>query len=133
MKEGQMGISDDIERGNLDLVVPSSPIQTIPSEVLRPYSFVPKRSSGRRNRENIIAFQARLFSVPKKGTSKRRVILDISLLKKSIACPKFKMTTIRQVRQVPPRGCWTASVDLKDAHWHVPVHRSFQKFLGFSI
>lgn len=82
---------------------------------------------------SFIAFQARLFSVPKKGTSKRRVILDISLLNKSIVCPKFKMTTIRQVRQVLPRGCWTASVDLKDAYWHVPVHRSFQKFLGFSI
>jgi len=82
---------------------------------------------------SFIAFQARLFSVPKKDTKKRRVILDISLLNKSIDCPKFKMTTIRQVRQVLPRACWTVSIDLKDAYWHVPVHRAFQKFLGFAI
>jgi len=80
-----------------------------------------------------IAFQARLFSAPKEETSKWKVILDISLLNKSIVCLKFKMTMVQQVRQVLPRGCWTTSVDLKDAYWHVPVHMSFQNFPGFTI
>jgi len=47
---------------------------------------------------SFLAFQARLFSVPKKDTEKRRVILNISSLNTSIFCPKFKMTSVSQVR-----------------------------------
>ena len=49
-----------------------------------------------------LSFQGPLFSVPKKGTDKRRVILDLSILNKSIDCPSFKMTTISNVRRILP-------------------------------
>lgn len=45
-----------------------------------------------------IAFQGRLFSVPKKRTVKRRVIIDISSFNKWISCPKFKITSVSQIR-----------------------------------
>ena len=55
-------------------------------------------------RTNTLSFQGSLFSVPKKGTDKRRVILDLSTLNLNIRCPRFKMTTVEQVRQVLPQG-----------------------------
>jgi len=38
--------------------------------------------------------------VDKKGTTKKRMVLDISRLNKFIPCQKFKMTTAKSVRQV---------------------------------
>ena len=39
---------------------------------------------------NVLWFQARLFTVPKKGTDKLRVILDLSTLNKFIRCDSHK-------------------------------------------
>ena len=41
--------------------------------------------------------QNHLFSVPKKDSTKDRVILDLSRLNRCIPCPKFKMTSTPQV------------------------------------
>ena len=89
--------------------------------------------SGAIERTRFLAFQGPLFSVPKKGTDKRRVILDLSTLNRYIVCPRFKMTTVEQVRQILPVGAWTISLDLKEAYYHVPIHPNFRKFLGFCI
>ena len=32
-----------------------------------------------------------------------------------------------------PIGGYGASIDLKDAYWHIPIHPHFSKFLGFMI
>ena len=80
-----------------------------------------------------IAFQGPLFSVPKKNSVKRRVILDLSALNRFIHCPTFKMISVKDVRAILPEGAFTASVDLTDAYWHVPIARHFQKFLGFRL
>ena len=80
-----------------------------------------------------ILFQGPLFSVPKKNSTKRRVILDLSTLNKHILCPTFRMTTVQDVRKVLPQGAFTTSIDLKDAYWHIPVRPYFRKFLGFAI
>ena len=80
-----------------------------------------------------LLFQGPLFTVPKKGTTKRRVILDLSALNKSILCPSFKMTTIRDVMRALPRGAFATSIDLKDAYWHIPIKPYYRKFLGFRI
>ena len=90
-------------------------------------------SAGAIQRTNSLNFQGPLFSVPKKNSTKRRVILDLSTLNKSIFCPTFRMTTLQDVKSLLPVGAFTTSIDLKDAYWHVPVHRHFGKFLGFSI
>ena len=82
---------------------------------------------------HFLAFQGRLFSVPKKDSSERRIILDLSALNKSIPCPKFKMTTIAQIRSSLPKGGVTCSLDLRDAYWHVPINPRFRPYLGFRL
>ena len=90
-------------------------------------------SAGAVEETSSLMFQGPLFSVPKKDSDKRRVILDLSALNKSILCPSFKMTTLQEVRRVLPLGAFSTSIDLKDAYWHIPVHPYYRKFLGFSI
>ena len=77
--------------------------------------------AGAVEKTNSLLFQGPLFSVPKKNSTKRRVILDLSALNKAIDCPSFKMTTIQDVRQVLSTGGYTRSIDLKDAYWHIPI------------
>lgn len=45
-------------------------------------------------------FQSCLLLVDKKGTSKKRMVLDISYLNKFIPCKKLRRTTAKAVRQV---------------------------------
>jgi len=44
--------------------------------------------------------QSRLFPVDKKGTTKKRMLLDMSRLNKFIPSSKFKLTTAKSVKQV---------------------------------
>ena len=89
--------------------------------------------AGAVERTTSLLFQGPLFSVPKKNSDKRRVILDLSTLNKSIKCPTFRMTTLQDVRRLLPAGSFMTSIDLKDAYWHVPIHKSFRKYLGFRL
>ena len=89
--------------------------------------------SGAIEKTSFLAFQGPLFSVAKKGTDKRRVILDLSTLNKHVLCASFKMTTVERVRLILPQGVWTVSLDLKEAYYHVPIHPNYRKFLGFRI
>ena len=78
-----------------------------------------------------IKWQSRLFIVPKKEQGKHRIILDLSRLNKMIACPSFKMLSLREVRRNLPQGAFTCSIDLKDGYWHVPITPKLRPFLGF--
>ena len=69
-------------------------------------------------------FYSRMFIVPKKN-GKLRPIIDLSPLNEYIAVPKFKMLTTRLLSCVLPQGHWAASLDLKDAYFHIPMSRSF--------
>ncbi|XP_064088848.1 uncharacterized protein LOC135203130 [Macrobrachium nipponense] len=80
-----------------------------------------------------LKFQGRLFTVPKKDSFKRRVILDLSKLNSYILCDKFRMLTVSQVRTLLPRGAVTTSIDLTDAYYHVPIARNFSPYLGFRL
>ena len=79
------------------------------------------------------AYVSRIFPVAKKGTTRKRMILDLSILNKFIVRPSFKMTTVNQVRQVVPDWSWMATIDLKDAYWHIPIHSRFRKYLAFQV
>ena len=80
-----------------------------------------------------LRFQGRLFSVPKKDSEERRVILDLSRLNKFIRCDKFKMVTIAHVRTLLQTSDFTCSIDLTDAFWHVPIASPFRPWLGFAL
>ena len=80
-----------------------------------------------------IKFQGRLFCVPKKNTTKMRVILDLSFLNRFIRCDRFRMLTVAQLRTLLPQGTYGISIDLTDAYWHVPMARKFSRYLGFVL
>ena len=74
----------------------------------------------------------RLFEVPKKDSDISRLVLDVSSLNRFITPYPFKMTTVSLVRQALQLGCFMASIDMKDAYWHVPIHQRFRPYLAFS-
>ena len=73
-----------------------------------------------------------LFEVPKKDTSTPRLVLDVSYLNRFVTPYRFSMTSVALVRQCLTVDCFMASIDMKDAYWHVPVHRKFRPYLAFS-
>ena len=74
----------------------------------------------------------RLFEVPKKDSSTPRLVLDVSRLNQHVSPFRFTMTTVAQVRRTLSSGCFMASIDMKDAYWHVPIHQRYRPFLAFS-
>lgn len=75
-------------------------------------------------------FYARLFVVPKANGSWRPV-LDLSPLNRYLRRMPFRMSTPRSVRLALRPGDWTTSIDLKDAYFHVKMHRSSRKWMRF--
>ncbi|KAK3893097.1 hypothetical protein Pcinc_003090 [Petrolisthes cinctipes] len=87
---------------------------------------VVERATGR-------VFLSRLFTVPKKDQGKTRLVMDLSKLNKFVKTLHFRMVSVAQVRTVLRKGDWLASLDLKDAYWHVPIHPRFRRFLAFQV
>ena len=75
-------------------------------------------------------FISRLKLVPK-PSGEFRLILDVSRLNKYIPPLSFKMPKLSDLRAILPKGAWLAKIDLKDAYHHVPIRKSFRKFLAF--
>ena len=76
------------------------------------------------------AFYGRLFTVPK-SSGGLRPVLDLSPLNKYLKVIHFRMETPRSIRESIRQGDWATSLDLKDAYFHIPIHRNFRKFLRF--
>ena len=72
------------------------------------------------------------FLVPKK-TGDLRPILNLKPINHTIQKSTFKMETLQSVIIAIQPGEWLASIDLKDAYFHIPIHPSHYKFLRFSI
>ena len=64
-----------------------------------------------------------------KSNGKWRPVIDLKRLNKSINCPHFKMDDIQRLWETLLPGNFAFSIDLKDAYLHVPIHRSFRKYL----
>ena len=76
---------------------------------------------------------SRIFSVKRKDSKKDRVILNIKRLNRRIVCPRFKMLSIQDLRMMLPRRAYLASIDLKEAYYHVPISRGLQRYLAFRV
>lgn len=72
-----------------------------------------------------------VFTVPKKDSSARRMIIDLRRVNQYLDVPKFKTTTFREAKQLVTTGCWMAKLDVKDAFWHLPVHPQDRQYLAF--
>jgi hypothetical protein len=73
---------------------------------------------------------SRFFVVPKRDPGKWRPILDLSSLNTYID-KRFKMETTESIRAQLRQGEWATSIDLSEAYHHIPIHRSFRKYLRF--
>ncbi|KAL8590051.1 hypothetical protein ACOMHN_034282 [Nucella lapillus] len=75
-------------------------------------------------------FYSRLFVVPKPNGS-WRPILDLSPLNKFIRDMKFRMESTSSIRESIRSGDWAASIDLKDAYFHINIAQAHRKYLRF--
>ena len=77
-------------------------------------------------------FYSTYFLVPKK-TGDLRPILNLRPLNRRIFVESFKMESLKNVVSSIRPGEWLASLDLKDAYFHVPIRKSHWKFLRFGL
>ncbi|KAL8609039.1 hypothetical protein ACOMHN_065265 [Nucella lapillus] len=75
-------------------------------------------------------FYSRLFVVPKPNGS-WRPIMDLSPLNKFIRDIKFRMESTSSIRESIRSGDWAASIDLKDAYFHINIAQAHRKYLRF--
>ena len=76
-------------------------------------------------------FYSRMFVVPKSSGSWRPII-DLSPLNKMITLTKFRMETPQSVLASLSKNDWMTSIDLKDAYFHVPIHKKSRRYLRFA-
>ena len=70
------------------------------------------------------------FLVPKKDGS-QRPILNLKQFNHWIVKRHFKMETLESIMEVMTPNLWLASVDLKDAYFHVAIARGSRQYLRF--
>ena len=76
-------------------------------------------------------FISNIFIRPKKSGEGYRLILNLKDLNKSVAYHHFKMDTFLTTIKLVTKGCFMATVDLKDAYYSVPMASEHQKYLKF--
>lgn len=75
-------------------------------------------------------FYGRIFVVPK-TLGGFRPVLDLSALNAFLRVISFRMETAASVRAAVRPGDWAASLDLKDAYFHIPIFHRDRKWLRF--
>ncbi len=73
-----------------------------------------------------------IFPVPK-SNGKFRLILDLKQLNLSVKTPKFSLPTIKQILPSIYQDTWMCSLDLKNAYYHLPIHKEHRKYLVFRV
>ena len=78
-----------------------------------------------------LSYMSRLFLVTKKDGGFRPIINLKRLNKLYMIPPHFRMDTPSDVASLLRLGDWAATIDLKDAYFHVAVHHRFRRYLRF--
>ena len=78
-----------------------------------------------------VLFISNLFLVAKKGTEKRRPVINLKRLNEFIPDEKFKMEGWAEVKEAVFPRCFFARIDLKDAYLSVPMSEHSQPYLAF--
>ncbi|XP_062834818.1 uncharacterized protein LOC134298444 [Anolis carolinensis] len=78
------------------------------------------------------SFFSRYFTVPKRGGG-LRPILDLRALNVFIRPSKFRMVSIASILPMLQRGDYFASIDLRDAYFHVAIREAHRCFLCFKV
>ncbi|KAF7239825.1 Ran-binding protein 17 [Varanus komodoensis] len=82
--------------------------------------------------EGLHGFYSRYFTVPKRDGGLRPT-LDLRGLNRFITPKKLWMTTLQNILPLLGRGDWSASLDLKDAYFHISIHPRHRCFLRFAV
>ena len=77
-------------------------------------------------------FYSTFFLVPKKS-GELRAVINLRPLNQYLKTQHFKMDTLKTVLNPVKKGDWAISIDLKDAYFHILVHRKHWKYLRFCI
>ena len=78
-----------------------------------------------------LGYISNIFLVQKKNGKMRPVINLKKLNAAHLDTPHFRMETPQDVRQAIRPGDWAASIDLKDAYFHVSIAMEARKYLRF--
>jgi hypothetical protein len=78
-----------------------------------------------------LGYISNIFLVQKKNGKMRPVINLKKLNAAYLDTPHFRMETPQDVRQAIRPVDWAASIDLKDAYFHVPIAKDARKYLRF--
>lgn len=89
------------------------------------------RKQAIRQVEGLSLYRSSFFLTHKKGNL-WRPILNLKPLNKRFIRPKrFRMETLASILPLLQEGMWAATIDLKDAYLHIPIHQSHRRFLAF--
>ena len=78
-----------------------------------------------------MGYMSRVFIVTKKDGGWRPIINLKRLNKAYMVPPSFRMETPLDAASLLRPGDWAATVDLKDAYFHVSIHKRFRRYLRF--
>ena len=80
-------------------------------------------------------FYSQIFTVPKKNSTKRRVVHNLRCLNRNFLCPPpyFRLINVAQLRRLIQPREFMVSLDLADAYLHVPIHPESQHLLRFIL
>ena len=73
-----------------------------------------------------------IFVIPK-STGDLRVILNLKKINLFIPVQHFRMETLSVILPQLSSQDWAATIDLKDAYLHVPIHQQSFRLLGFAF
>lgn len=71
------------------------------------------------------------YFLVQKSNGGRRFVLNLKNLNKFIELSHFKLEDIRTVTNPLSRGAYTATIDLRDPYFLIPVHADSRKYLRF--
>lgn len=72
-----------------------------------------------------------VFTVPKKDSEERRVILNLKFVNQWVEHQHFQMSGLKDVKLLLEPGMWMSKIDLKHAYWQIPLHPTDRQYLGF--
>ena len=81
--------------------------------------------------ESKIGFVSPFFAVPKAGSQKIRPIVDLRSLNACLDYQKFKMESLKTVKDLLLENDFMVKIDLKDAYFAVPIAKTHQHLLQF--
>ena len=64
---------------------------------------------------------------------KLRLILDLRYINQFLQKQKFKLEDLRTASQIYRKGDFLVTFDLKSGYHHIPISKSYWRFLGFSV